>query len=63
MAGTDGSFVSTGAFNLEVLGSNAGRIFVIVVVHNYTVLQTVQKHGVYMQAWSQLRAPPVAILP
>ena len=35
VAGPDGSFVSTGTFNLEVPGSNSGRAeyFVIMVVY------------------------------
>ena len=46
MAGPDGSFVSTGASNLEVPGSNPGHSGCA-----YTVLQTVQKHEVYSAAY------------
>ena len=44
LAGTDGSFVSTWACNLEVPGSNPCH-------RAYTVLQTVQRHGLYSAAY------------
>ena len=49
----DGSFVSTGACNLGVPGSNPGRAgyFICHRGCSYTVLQTVQKHGVYSAAY------------
>ena len=49
-AGPDGSFVSTGACNLEVPGSNPGSD----ICHRgcaYTVLQTVQRPGVCSAAY------------
>ena len=46
----DGSFVSTGAFNLKVPGSNPGRADICRRGCAYTVLQTVQRHGVYSAA-------------
>ena len=45
-AGPDGSFVSTRACNLEVPGSNPGRADISHRGCAYTVLQTVQRHGV-----------------
>ena len=47
MAGPDGSFVSTGACNLEVSGSNPGRAGFCHCGCAYTVLQTVERPGVY----------------
>ena len=47
MAGPNGSFVSTGACNLEVPGSNPGRDIICHCSCACTVLQTVQRIGVY----------------
>ena len=47
MAGPDGSFVWTGSCNLEVSGSNPGRAGYLSRGCAYTVLKTVQRHGVY----------------
>ena len=54
-AGPDGSFVSTGAFNLEVPGSNPGRAGYLHCHCGcaYTVLQTVQRPGVYSAAYGR----------
>ena len=49
-AGLDGSFVSTEACNLEVLGLNPGREGTRHRGCAYTVLQTVQMPGVYSTA-------------
>ena len=52
LAGPDGSFVSTGACNLGVPGSNPGRDgYLSSWLCIYTVLQTVQRHGVYSAAY------------
>ena len=51
MAGPDGSFVSSGACNLEVPGSNPGRPDIWHCGCAYTVLRTVQRHGVYSAAY------------
>ena len=52
MAGPDGSFVSTGACNLGVPGSNPGRNGNLSSwLYIYTVLQTVRRHGVYNAAF------------
>ena len=51
MAGPDGSFVSTGACNLGVPGSNLGRGGYFHRSCAYTVLQTVQRHRVYSAAY------------
>ena len=50
VAGPDGSFKSTGACNLDVPGSNPGRGCGCA----YTVLQTVQRPGVYGAAYGTL---------
>ena len=50
-AGPNGSFVSTGACNLEVPGSNPGRAGYLSSWTAYTVLQTVQRPGVYSAAY------------
>ena len=51
LAGPDGLFVSTGACNLGVSGSNPGRADICHCGCAYTVLQTVQMHGVYSAAY------------
>ena len=50
VAGPDGSFVSTGACNLEVPGSNPGRPDICHRGCAYTVLQTFQRHGMHSAA-------------
>ena len=47
----NGSFVSTGACNLVVPGSNPGRTDIWHRGYAYTVLQTVKRHGVYSAAY------------
>ena len=47
LVGPNGSFVSTGACNLEVPGSNPGRAGFCHRGCAYTVLQTVERPGVY----------------
>ena len=51
-AGPDGLFLSTGACNLGVQGSNPGRDGYFHRGCAYTVLQTVQRLGVYSAAYS-----------
>ena len=47
MAGPNGSFVLTGACNSGVPGSNTVRVAYCHFGCVHTVLQTVQRHGVY----------------
>ena len=51
VADPDGSFVSTGACNLEVLGSNPAEPDICHGGCAYTVIQTVQRQGVYSAAY------------
>ena len=51
VAGPDGSFVSTGACNLEVPGSNPGQAWYVSSWLCIYMLQTVQRHGMYSAAY------------
>ena len=54
LTGLDGSFVSTGACNLWVPGSNPGRDgYLSSWLCIYTVLQTVQRNGVHSAAYGR----------
>ena len=54
LTGPDGSFVSTGACNLGVPGSNPGRDGICHHGCAYTVIQTVQRNGVYSAAYGTM---------